>query len=279
MKFVFRTISLVLSLIFTFVLYIGEIEQKEDYYEPISVQRFGFLDGLMRCQGITTDGNFYYFSMNYGLTKTELDGTTVVKQNLIAIPSELLKLGCKHIGGITYSDEKIYVTIEDSKVFENLYLAVFDANTLELIKYKAMPNEHHENGAPWCVADTENGYLYSARRDHIEELVVYDINTLEFIKTIKLSGTAHKIQGGEIYKGVLYLSASRQAQSIFAVKISTGEVQRVLDRNLVDGTEGEGMTIFPTPDGALFHVLDIGSIRVGTNLRHYAFDEDSIKWN
>ncbi|MPN37764.1 hypothetical protein SDC9_185285 [bioreactor metagenome] len=81
-----------------------------------------------------------------------------------------------------------------------------------------------------------------------------------------------------MYQGILYLSASREMQSVFAIKVSTGEVQRVLDRNLVDGTEGEDMTILPTADGALFHILDIGSVRVGVHLRHYAFDVHSIKW-
>ena len=278
MKFWMKAVSWIMSFVFSIVLSNAETHQKDNYYEPVGVQSFVLFDGLMRCQGITTDGSHYYFSMNYGLTKTEMDATTVVKQNLIAIPSELLKLGCKHIGGISYADGKIFVTIEDSKVFKHLYLAVFDAETLELIKYKALPTEYHENGAPWCVADAENGTIYSARRDHIEELVVYDMDTLEFVKTIKLDGTAHKIQGGEMYQGILYLSASREMQSVFAIKVSTGEVQRVLDRNLVDGTEGEDMTILPTADGALFHILDIGSVRVGTHLRHYAFDVHSIKW-
>lgn len=148
-----------------------------------------------------------------------------------------------------------------------------------MLDYYPLPLELQENGAPWCVADPDKGYLYTARRDHIVGINVFDIETMEYIKTIPLQDSIHKVQGGEMYKGILYLSASRDEQAVFAVNLETGQVQKAFARNLYGSTEGEGMTILPTQDGALFHILDIGSIRVVVHLRHYAFDVDSLVWD
>lgn len=274
---IMRMIKAPLILLMTLTIMIvnnGDLPAKEDFLEPHSTQTFVYLDALQRAQGVTNDGEYFYFSWNYGLIKTELDGDTVVCKNPLAIPFELLKLGCKHIGGITHYDGKIYATIEDSKVFENLYMARYDAETLKLIDYKALPLEYHENGAPWCVANPDEGVIYSARRDNIEELNVYDSETMEFIETVPLisSFPVHKVQGGEMYEGILYLSVSRDRHAVFAVDILTGEVRTAFERNLADGSEGEGITILPMDDGTLFHVLDIANIRLGVHFRHYTPD-------
>lgn len=258
------------------VIYVnnGDLPAKEDFLEPQSTQTFALLDALFRAQGVTDDGEYFYFSWNYGLMKTEQDGETVVRQNLCAIPFDLLKLGCKHIGGITYYNGKVYATIEDSKVFKHLYMARYDAETLKLIDYKALPLEHHENGAPWCVANPDEGVIYSARRDRLEELNVYDAETMEFLRTVPLTSDfpVHKVQGGDMYNGTLYLSVSRDKHAVFSVDVSTGEVKIAFERNLADGSEGEGMTVLPMDDGSLFHVLDIAKIKLGVHLRHYTPD-------
>ena len=260
------------------ILNAAETPAKENYFEPVSMQTFVLAEALVKAQGMTTDGEHFFFSSNYGLIKTELDCETIVCQKLIAIPQQLLELGCKHIGGITYYDGKIYCPVEDSKVFEHLYICTFDSETLEFINAYPLPLEAHENGAPWCVADKERGVIYSARRDYPEVLNVYDAKTLEPLEPIKLTAAPHKVQGGEMYNGILYLSVSRNEQSVFAVNPDTGEVQVAFERNLFEGSEGEGMTILPTADGALFHVMDICSIRLATHVRHYAFNPESIKW-
>jgi hypothetical protein len=276
---ILKRVGAVIAAVTIIIANIAEYPPKDNYYPDVSTQNYGLVDALLRTQGVTTDGESYIFSSNYCLLRTELDGKTVLAKNLCAIPLELQKLGCKHIGGISYYDGKIYAPIEDSKVFKHLYIGVYDSETLKLLNYYPLPLELQENGVPWAVADGERGYLYTARRDYIEVINVFDINTLEFIKTIPLSNTVHKVQGGEMYQGILYLSVSRDQQAIFAINPLTGQVQKAFDRNLVDGAEGEGMTILPTPDGALFHVLDIGKLRISVHFRHYAFDTNSLVWD
>lgn len=274
----FTGIFALLTALMIFISDVNDGPNKPDFYEPVSTTSYTLIDSVIRAQGIANDGESYYFSFNFGLIKTALDGVTIQATNYLAIPPKLLLEGCKHIGGITYYNGKIYAPIEDSKVFEHLYICTYDAATLEFIAAYPLPLDKHENGVPWCVADPDKGYIYSARRDHITTINVYDAETMQLVKTIEINAPVHKVQGGDMYKGILYLSISRDDQAIFAVNLETGEVQKAFARNLVDGTEGEGMTILPTPDGALFHVQDLAKDYLGSHLRHYAFDVDSIDW-
>lgn len=270
-----------LALLTALLLFASDLNEgppKPDYFEPVSTTSYTLFDAVIRAQGIANDGEHFYFSGNFGLIKTDLDGVTMQGTNYLAIPPKLLLKGCKHIGGITYYNGKVYAPIEDSKVFEHLYIGTYDAQTLEFIAAYPLPLEKHENGVPWCVADPDKGYIYSAGRDHITTINVYDAETMAFVKTIELNAPVHKVQGGDMYKGILYLSISRDDQGVFAINLETGEVQKAFARNLADGAEGEGMTILPTPDGALFHVQDLAKDYLAAHLRHYAFDVDSINW-
>jgi len=247
-----------------------------EYHEDVGVTSFVLFDALVRAQGVTTDGEFFYFSWNYGITKTDLTGNKVVRRKLLAIPPALLLKGVDHIGGISHYDGKLYCAMEDSGAFEDLYIAVFDAKTLKLIQYKAVPLEAHAFGIPWCAADPDTGLVYSARRDHFTELNIYDPDTLELIDTLPLDAPVHKIQGGEVHCGVLYVAASREGQAIFAINLTTGQVQKVFGRN-VPGGKGQGMTILPM-NGAFFHVLDEDTPRLSMHLRAYAFDPETLVW-
>lgn len=274
-NFIRKVTAVLFGFLFT-VIADSEQPVKENYIEPVSTVRYILADAYFHAQGITTDGEYYYFSSNTGLLKTELDAETVVKLNPLAIPAKLMLEGCNHLGGISYYNGKIYATTEDSGRFNHLYLIAYDSETLKAVNYKALPLEKHENGAPWCAVDKETGIVYSARRDRFEELNAYNADTLEYMYSVPVTGQPHKIQGGEIYNGILYCSASRQNQAVFAVELSSGKGKLLFERNLADGAEGEGLTILPGEDGAFFRILDIPPLRLGVNLRSYAFDPETI---
>lgn len=274
-NFIRKVTAVVFGFLFA-VIADSEQPVKENYIEPVSTVRYILADAYFHAQGITTDGEYYYFSSNTGLLKTELDAETMVKLNPLAIPARLMLEGCDHLGGISYYNGKIYATTEDSGRFNHLYLIAYDCETLKAVNYKALPLEKHENGAPWCAVDKETGIVYSARRDRFEELNAYNADTLEYMYSVPVTGQPHKIQGGEIYNGILYCSASRQNQAVFAVELSSGKGKLLFERNLADGAEGEGLTILPGEDGAFFRILDIPPLRLGVNLRSYAFNPESI---
>ena len=233
-----------------------------------------------RPQGITTDGKYYYFSSKWGLTKSELDGKTRVKSNPLAIPKELKdEYGLAHIGGISYSkaDNCIYAGLEDSKVWEYPVVAVYDADTLKFTgRYYILDKALHTRGLPWVAVDNDRGLLITL--DHSKkanELIFYDIaDNMKYVGSVKLSETVRSIQGAEMYGGMLYAATNDDTQAVYKIDPKSGEVSKYFDRNLTKGSEGEGITVLETADGAVFHAIDMGPLFINAFIRHYAPIED-----
>ncbi len=233
-----------------------------------------------RSQGITTDGKYYYFSSKWGLTKSELDGKTRVKSNPLAIPKKLKdEYGLAHIGGISYSkaDNCIYAGLEDSKVWEYPVVAVYDADTLNFTgRYYILDKALHTRGLPWVAVDNDRGLLITL--DHSKkanELIFYDIaDNMKYVGSVKLSETVRSIQGAEMYGGMLYAATNDDTQAVYKIDPKSGEVSKYFDRNLTKGSEGEGITVLETADGAVFHAIDMGPLFINAFIRHYAPVED-----
>ncbi len=233
-----------------------------------------------RSQGITTDGKYYYFSSKWGLTKSELDGKTRVKSNPLAIPKKLKdEYGLAHIGGISYSkaDNCIYAGLEDSKVWEYPVVAVYDADTLKFTgRYYILDKALHTRGLPWVAVDNDRGLLITL--DHSKkanELIFYDIaDNMKYVGSVKLSETVRSIQGVEMYGGILYAATNDDTQAVYKIDPKSGEVSKYFDRNLTKGSEGEGITVLETADGAVFHAIDMGPLFINAFIRHYAPVED-----
>lgn len=225
---------------------------------------------LVRGQGVATDGEHFYFSGNFFLNKTDINTHETITTNLLAIPPTLLLKGCNHIGGISYHDGKIYAPIEDGSDYQHPYIAVFDAQTLKFTgKMYAMPLELHDKGIPWCVADGPRGYLYTMEWSNGQVLNVFDLDDMSLVKTIPLSMPLDRIQGGDIYDGMLYLSADVGSKAVYRLNPGTGEVSLLFNRNVSPECEAESMTVLPTPDGPVFYVMDIGPMRINMVLRAY----------
>ena len=233
-----------------------------------------------RSQGITTDGKYYYFSSKWGLTKSELDGKTRVKSNPLAIPKKLKdEYGLAHIGGISYSkaDNCIYAGLEDSKVWEYPVVAVYDADTLKFTgRYYILDKALHTRGLPWVAVDNDRGLLITL--DHSKkanELIFYDIaDNMKYVGSVKLSETVRSIQGVEMYGGILYAATNDDTQAVYKIDPKSGEVSKYFDRNLTKGSEGEGITVLVSADGAVFHAIDMGPLFINAFIRHYAPVED-----
>lgn len=272
-------ISLALSL-FTAVFsgIAGIIDATSDgvRQSAVSKQNIMFLGSYTHSQDVTTDGESYYFSARWSLVKTTLDGQTEIAMNMNAIPKELKEqFGSAHIGGISYWNGKIYAAIEDSKVWKYPIVALFDSSTLQFTgKYYHLSADLQKNGVPWIAVDSANGFIYSAQRDNSPALIVYDLETLAFVKTVPLSVPVHKIQGGEMYKGLLYVSTQDETQAVYSMNPLTGAVKKCFNQNLTEGSESEGLTILETPDGAVIHTLDLGPMFINAWFRHYALDID-----
>lgn len=227
-----------------------------------------------RSQGMTSDGDTLYFSSKTALIRTKGNARTLIAANYSAIPDELAEnYGIKHIGGISYYDGYIYAGLEDSKVWDHPLIGVYDAETLEFVKFYETDSEVITRGMPWVSVDPETGYLYCG--DHSKKptkLLVYDVeNDMSFVREIPLSECVPSIQGAEFLNGVLYAATNDETQAIYRI-YQDGTVEKYLDRNLTSGSEGEGMTFFEKKGKTVLLAMDMGPLVVNAFVREYAVD-------
>lgn len=277
----FAALSLAAFMTFLSVLTLGIDALSAGKRHPeVSKDNVLLIGAAERSQGITTDGKYYYFSSKWGLTKSELDGKTRVKSNPLAIPKKLKdEYGLAHIGGISYSkaDNCIYAGLEDSKVWEYPVVAVYDADTLKFTgRYYILDKALHTRGLPWVAVDNDRGLLITL--DHSKkanELIFYDMaDNMKYVGSVKLSETVRSIQGAEMYGGMLYAATNDDTQAVYKIDPKSGEVSKYFDRNLTKGSEGEGITVLETADGAVFHAIDMGPLFINAFIRHYAPIDD-----
>ena len=222
-------------------------------------------------QGITSDGETLYFSSKTTLIRTEDDAKTLINANYFAIPDELKDLGIAHIGGLSYYNGYIYAGLEDSKVWDYPIVGIYDAESLELVDYYILDAETITRGLPWVCVNPDNGYLYCI--DHSKnptKLLVYDTaNEMSFVKEVALEESPYAIQGAEFFGGTLYAATNDDTQAIYAINPDSGEVEKVLDRNLTSGSEGEGMTFLTRHNKTVLVAMDMGPLFINAFVREY----------
>lgn len=251
--------------------------------ELVREEQFMLNEVAFAGQGIATDGKYYYTSGSLtafgvaGLLKFDAETMECVVMNTDAIPSEYReKYESDHIGGLGYYNGLIYASVENDAEDYNLVIT-YDARTLKMVEVYEMPNELLPDGIPWCCVDVKNSYLYCSQFNNVNEILAFDLETMELSHVIPLSQEVVRIQGGDAYDGVLYLSSDIKDSNddiIYTVDVSTGEVTELCVRSLpsLAGNEAEDLTVYPTKDGAFLHVLDYDKT-IGVYLRHYKITE------
>ena len=277
---IFKKIWSILSLIIFVITGVGNyldnntVEGGKLLYE----QNFPLEQALIRAQGVTTDNDNFYFSSNLTIIKTTPDGD-ILKKSIPALPASLLLKGVSHIGGISYSDGKIYCGAEDSANYIHPYVLVYDSETLKLLGSYPMSYDLFDDGVPWVAADGKNKLLYTSVWKKTNQLYVFDLETMQYQKSITLSKDVERIQGGEMYDGKLYLSIDTKNtdyKEILRVDVNTGKVDTVMKRHVSTACEAEGMT-FRVVDGQVqLCVLDVASMRASIFFRYYSCDFMSL---
>jgi hypothetical protein len=274
----FWSVFVLIATLVTLFLDAGEVTSSSEVSlvdEDLVVLEKALISG----QGITTDGEYFYTSGSLtgigtsGLAKWDSAGF-LVEADYTAMPKQYRKsLNLNHLGGMSYYNGKLYIAVEDSEDM-NPYLMTFDAETLQFIEAYEMPQELLNGSFPWCAVDAKKGYIYCSQFRDVNEIFVFDLDTVEYSHSIKLSETITRIQGGEVYDGLLYLSYDAEegnSDYILTVDVANGEVKTLCERNIPAkcGNEAEGLTILPMEDGSLIHVLDYDKA-VGVYVRSYA---------
>jgi len=271
--FIARALALLVAPLCLLTAFITErtANPPENEAPAVSYQNFGLFEAVPRYQGVTTDGESWYYSWNFGLQRTDLNHK-IVASHFIAIPLQFLLEGSNHIGGISVYGDKLYCPLEDGSDYLKPYILIYDAKTLKFTgEYYLLPQELHVDGVPWVAVDGPRGVAYTAEWSKAPVLNVFSLEDFSLVRTVPLSYPIDRIQGGEVYDGVLYCAAdTRDSHTIWAVNPETGEVTKVFDRNLDNEVEAEDMTVWPMPDGSFFHCIETGASRVNVMFRHYA---------
>lgn len=273
-----RSVTAIVSSVILLIVGIDESNiPQPDGAEIIGQTRYTLLEYEATNQGLTTDGEYFYFSGKWRLAKASVETGKIELMNTDAIPDVLKEKNCNHIGGLSYYNGIIYAAIEDGPDYNNSFIALYDAETLEFTgKYVEVEHSLHLEGVPWCAVDVENNMLYTAEWSHAKVLNRYNLDTLELIDTLSLkdgddNGEIDRIQGGEIYDGKLYLACDEEndQKRILTVDVKTGEIETAITRNIGAQFECEDMTITVDENGPIFHVLDRGERRKSINLTSY----------
>ncbi len=270
-----KIISSLMAILLTLTAGINTLFNGDIYPYESATRTVGF-ETFSRSQGVTNDGENWYFSGNGGLTKVNIETEETVCRNAKAL-EELEEYNSDHIGGISYYNGYIYAGVEDGDAYDYPIVAVYDAETLEYTgKMVLFSTEMMSHGCPWVCCDAEKGVFYVGECDDTKELYCYDLETLEYVETIPLGGVVDEIQGAEMYEGIMYAATNDKTRAVYKIDLEGGTVEKYFDRimyeyKLIDnfGGEGEGITVLPMEDGTLFHALDLGALFIDSNLRHY----------
>ena len=266
-----------ISLISAIMLLVVAAEEKNipspDGAVIINKNTYVLFDYQVTSQGVTNDGEYFYFSGNEHLGKADMESGEIFLINTNAIPEELQEKGCNHIGGLSYYNGYVYAAVEDGPDYLNSFIVLYDAETLEFSgTYYELPHELHIEGVPWCAVDVERNYLYTAEWSNATVLNVFSLDDMSLIKTVPLSEPIDRIQGAEMFGGKLYMSCDEEndMKRIFTLDVESGLVEECFARNIGKVFEAEGITVFADENGEpVICVLDRGESRNSTNLTFY----------
>ena len=266
-----------ITLITAIMLLVVSANEKDlplpDGAEITAKNTYVLYDYHMSSQGVTNDGEYFYFSGTKNLGKACMESGEIFLINTDPIPDELKEKGCNHIGGLSYYNGYVYAAVEDGPDYLNSFIVLYDSETLEFSgTYYALPHDLHLEGVPWCAVDVERNYLYTAEWTNATVLNVFSLDDMSLVKTVPLSETIDRIQGAEYFDGKLYMSCDEEndMKRVFTLDVETGKVEVCFTRNIGKGFEAEGLTVFTDESGELvISVLDRGERRNSSNLTSY----------
>lgn len=227
-----------------------------------------------RSQGVTTDGNHWYFSSSNGLEITDMQYNTILKTAPaippeLASPSPLAFKGLNHIGDMDFACGDLYIALDSSTPdpgspdeyqykYDTPVFAIYNAADLTYTGQAAAlnpPNREHDI-ASWVAADARQGRAYGMTYVNATQIAVYNLPDLTFNKYIPISQPINEAQGGKIHNGWIYFSCDDPAKNILRANLTTGEVQVLFTLLLPYPQEVEGLSFLETADGLTLNILN-----------------------
>ncbi len=229
---------------------------------------------LPYCQGLGWDDDCWYFSTSHqgkfnDLYKLDSDGNVILKEENV-IPPSLAKEGYDHIGDLDYWNRKLYLPIEHEPVLNGLRVnatfAIYDSQ----LKFTGRSFKTSQFHAPWCAIDLETGYLYSSEWNDAWDLYVYDLaEGGMLVEKVHLDKRLSSVQGGDFYRGYLYLCLDDPHKDICKIDTKTGKVLDVIPTEIPE--EMEGLTLHEASNGFIHFVAGHYPVKDAGYLYHLDF--------
>lgn len=159
-------------------------------------------------QGITTDGNYYWVSGSTTLTKYDKDWN-VVKEN--KDPFKGYELEVNHIGDIDVYNNELYLGVEYfmDGVGNNIQVAVYDGDTLELKRVFPFNAETGQQECSGITVDYDHNYVYMCSwidNESSSYIYKYDLLTGSYLGKIHINPYPEWMQGIVYYDDNIYVS-------------------------------------------------------------------------
>jgi hypothetical protein len=242
-------------------------------------------DWTEECQGIATDGNFWYIVSNKenkrAVYKFSLDFNPI---KTVLWPNDQPQN--QHIGHPALCDGKIYVSVEphDPNETARVWMLNTDLMTLGIFDLGYTENRHPVGKMPWCAVNPWNSLLYSSNSDDVRYVCAYDLkNSFAFKRILNLGDSkVDKVQGGWFSNnGHLYLSSDGSVD-IRGYSAFNGKFLGSFGLEYGEGDEVEGLCLgrFTNSDGiaSFVHViiLDNEDHEDDVFINHFSVPDPSV---
>jgi hypothetical protein len=254
----------------------GFIRQMDgEQWMEIGKDTFTGTSAGVRSQGCASDGTSWYFSWQYGLERDDLS-FSVQKSNSLAIPATLALAGSNHIGGIDVLNGTLYAPVEDGPGYHNPKIVLYDASNLTSGTVYTLSSTMLTQGVPWVAVDAPRGLLYVAQWDPTPAILVHDLATVTYQRSITLTPAIGRVQGAKVFEGMLYASTDDATKDIFKVNLETATVM-LLFPVMGSGVEEEDLCFQARPDGSLMHTMADISSALSVELRHHQRTREPLR--
>ena len=160
-------------------------------------------------QGIAWEHGYYYVSGSTTITRYDKDWKVVAKAE---DPFGAFGDEVNHIGDIDVYDGEIYAGVEyfmDGRA-KNIQIAVYDANTLELVRTWPFAEDSGQTEVSGVAVDADHECVWMCSWDGDESgryLYRYDLKTGEYLGKYHIQAPPQWLQGIAYYDGCLYMTA------------------------------------------------------------------------
>ncbi len=201
-------------------------DEQQFYFNDLK----GPYSGLYRTQGVTTDGNQWYFSWQFGLEIANSQFRSVHRE-VLDIPLHLLLRGIDHIGDIDYHDGIIYAALDSTHGFSNGHVALYNASDLSFtgVSYAltGAPSNPKNDIASWVAVDPNGNFGYGKEWQLGNTINIYRLSDWSFTGEAVLDLALERIQGAKVHGDWLYMSSDNATKTVYRGNLLTGHVEEL----------------------------------------------------